>query len=35
VNATVQIDTLFYVVGALLIVIGLAGAIVPVLPAFR
>ncbi len=29
---TVQIDTLFYVVGALLIVIGLAGAIVPVLP---
>jgi uncharacterized protein len=32
VNATVQIDTLFYVVGALLIAIGLAGAIVPVLP---
>ena len=27
-----QIDTLLYVVGALLIVIGLAGAIVPVLP---
>jgi uncharacterized protein YqgC (DUF456 family) len=33
VNATVQIDTLFYVLGALLIVIGLAGAIVPMLPA--
>lgn len=31
-NATVQIDTLFYVLGASLIVIGLAGAIVPVLP---
>ena len=31
-NAAVQIDTLFYVVGALLIVIGLAGSLVPVLP---